>query len=138
MEGLFATRRSKRGEGVNRTGAVDVAVPVAVLVTVAVHVAHVTVAVEVACAGIADGISIAAVTGSRMVVLVGLGAAVAVPRVTGVTIRVLVPLDIDMVVRALVLMGWGVEDGTSVDSDTNVAALVGFGSVVSVGAGTTV
>lgn len=37
-----------------------VAIPVATLATVAVHVAHVTMAVHVACAGIADGISIAA------------------------------------------------------------------------------
>jgi len=81
---------------------------VATLATVAVHVAHVTVAVHASCVGIAGGISITPVTGSRMVVLVGLDTAMAVSHVIGMPAWTLVLLDREM------------EDSTSVDSDTNV------------------
>ena len=135
MDGLFLTRRSSKGEeGSDST----LAVYVAMLATVTVHVARVTSAVHVGCTGIADGISIAAVTGSRMGVLVGLGVAVAVPGLIGMTVWVFVLMGTRVMVTVLVLVGRGVEDGTSVDSGTSVTELVGFGLMVSVGVGTTV
>jgi hypothetical protein len=159
MDGLSLTRRSSKGEeGSDPTLAVYVATLVATCATVTVHVARVTSAVHVGCAGIADGISVIAVTGSWMGVLVGLGIAVAVARLIGTTVWVFVPVGTRVMVTVLVLMGREVEDGTSVDSGTNVTELVGskvedgtsvdsgtnvteligFGWAVFVGVGTTV
>ncbi|MGA9348821.1 MAG: hypothetical protein WBW48_08455 [Anaerolineae bacterium] len=136
---MFLTRRSSKGEeGSDSTLAVYVAMLVATLATVTVHVARVTSAVHVGCAGIADGISIAAVTGSRISVLVGLGVAVTVARLIGMTVWVFVLMGARVMVAILVLVGRGVEDGVSVDFGTNVAELVGFGLMVSVGVDTTV
>lgn len=131
---------------------------VATLATVTVHVGRVTSAVHVGCTGIADGISVAAVAGSRIGVLVALGAAVPVPGLVGVTVCVLVALGVVVTVSGLaaatvcvfvlmgtrvvvtvpVLVGGGGEDGTSVDSGTSVTGPVGFGLAVLVGIGTTV
>jgi hypothetical protein len=139
MDGLSLTRRSSKGEeGSNPTLAVYVAMLVVTCATVTVHVGRITSAVHVGCAGIADGISVAVVTGSRMGVLVALGAAVAVPGLIGVTVCVFVLMGTRVIVTVLVPVGRGVEDGTSVDSGANVTGLVGFGLAVFVGTGTTV
>jgi hypothetical protein len=159
MDGLSLTRRSSKGEeGSDPTLAVYVAALVATLATVTVHVGRVTSAVHVGCAGIADGFSVAAVTGSWMGVLVASGAAVAVPGLVGVTVCVFVLMGTRVMVTVLVpvgrevedgtsvdsgtnvteLVGSKVEDGTSVDSGTNVTELIGFGLAVFVGVGTTV
>jgi hypothetical protein len=139
MDGLSLTRRSSKGEeGSDPTLAVNVATLVATLATVTVHVGRVTSAVHVGCTGIADGVSVAAVTGSRMGVLVALEAAVAVPGLIGVTVCVFVLMGTRVSVTVLVPVGKDVEGGTSVGSGASVTVLVGFGLVALVGVGTTV
>jgi hypothetical protein len=139
MDGLSLARRSSKGEeGSDPTLAVNVATLVATPATVTVHVGRVTSAVHVGCTGIADGVSVAAVTGSGMGVLVVLGAAVAVPRLIGVTVCVFVLMGTRVMIPVLVPVGREVEGGTSVSSGASVTGLVGFGLAVFVGVGTTV
>ena len=118
-------RLSKRGDGVKRVRAVDVAVPVAAPVTVAVHVTHVTVAVHVAH-------EVAVAT------LVGLGAAVGIsfPLGAGVMVQVLVGLGLLTGVSAPlssgakvgVLVKMGIKGGVSVSTGPHVAVSVGSAS----------